>query len=243
MQPTILAYMLDQHKTDHKATVLAVEPNAKDALTRVILNETVFYPQGGGQAWDTGTMTAPTGTFAVQEVRFVDGFVHHYGNFAEGTFASGAIVECRVDRARRVLNSRLHSAGHLLDEAVKNIGLSWTPTKGIHYPGQAAVEYSGTVDNAEALKATLETEVNRLIGAGYEVRAEMVDLADLPKRSDFVPLNLPGNKPIRVVTMGGAKGTPCGGTHVRDISEIGPMKIRYIKAKKGDIKVAYEIVE
>ncbi len=243
MQPTLLSYMDDQHQLEGCATVVRLEPEARDGLTCLILDATLFYPQGGGQAWDTGLIQGETGIFAVQEVRFVDGFVHHYGQFREGSLAVGAEVSYTIDSTRRRLNSRLHSAGHLLDEAVKNLGLAWTPTKGIHYPGQAAVEYEGAVTDTEAARAALEAESNRLIQQGFSVTAQLVSLAELPQHSDFIPPQLPDNKPIRVVRMGAQKGTPCGGTHVKDIAEIGPMTIRYIKAKKGMIRVAYDIPE
>lgn len=241
MQSTILAYMTDQFKTESKATVLGIEKNAKDGLDCVILDETIFYPQGGGQPWDTGNMIAASGKFEVVEVRFVDGFVKHYGTFKEGSFTEGCSVECQIDKARRTLNSRLHSAGHLLDEAVKNIKYPWIPTKGDHHPGRTAVEYSGHVEDTEAAREAIEIESNRLINFGGEIKVVMVDIADLPEHSNFIPPDLPANKPIRVVVMCGDKGTPCGGIHVKDIKDIGPIKIRYVKAKKGTIRVAYEL--
>ncbi|MBV8548599.1 MAG: hypothetical protein JO126_03990 [Alphaproteobacteria bacterium] len=241
MQTTTLAYMDDQHCTTGTSTVLAVTDDAKDGMACVVLDATCFYPQGGGQAWDTGSMTAPGARFAVQEVRFVDGYVHHYGRFEEARFAVGTSISYAIDAERRTMNARLHSAGHLLDEAVKNLGYGWAPTKGIHYPGQAAVEYTGAVEDCEAARQSIEAEANRLISTGHPVSAALVSAEALPTVSSFVPPNLPENKPIRVVTMWGDKGTPCGGTHVKDITDIGTMAVRYVKAKKGQIKVAYEL--
>ncbi|MDR3425246.1 MAG: alanine--tRNA ligase-related protein [Alphaproteobacteria bacterium] len=241
MNPTILTYMIDQDKHVDEATVVAVSD--EHGRTAVFLDKTIFYPQGGGQAWDTGTITAQSGCFSVEEVRFADGIVHHFGTFTQGTFAAGDVVRCAVDPDRRFLNSRLHSAGHLLDEAVKNLGFGWTPTKGIHYPDNAAVEYAGSLEDAEAVKAKLQAEIDRLIANGCAVCATLVDAADLPRCADFVPDNLPVGKPVRVVKMGREKGTPCGGTHVKDIAEIGLLTLRYVKAKKGNIKVAYALKE
>jgi len=242
MQPTILTYMATQDKMQDKAVV--VEISEAEGRSCVILDQTIFYPQGGGQAWDTGTMRAENGaTFAVEEVRFIDGFVHHYGVFSGGTFVVGDSVACEIDVARRLLNSRLHSAGHLLDEAVKNLGYAWTPTKGIHFPGKMAVEYAGVLDDAESARIKIEVEVNRLIKEGRAIRSTLVNVADLATLADYVPPNLPENKPVRIVNMGGAKSTPCGGTHVATTADIGAMVIRYVKAKKGDIKVSYDVEE
>jgi len=240
MQPTILTYMAQQDRLTDTATVVAV--NEVDGKTCIILDQTIFYPQGGGQACDTGKITTQKGLFKVQEVRFFDGFVHHYGVFEGPLFAVGAVVECHVDADRRLVNSRLHAAGHLLDEAVKNLGLDWVPTKGIHFPGKCAVEYAGTLEDAEAVRAQIEAESNRLIKAGHDICASFVSVAELPALADYVPPNLPENKPVRIVNMGGRKSTPCGGTHVKTTADIGEIVIRYVKAKKGDIRVAYELV-
>jgi len=240
MNPTELLYMNDQYAYDATATVLDVQQD-EQGRTFLILDCTVFYPQGGGQAWDTGRITTPQAVFTVQEVRFFDGYVHHYGTFTEGEIKTGETVSLHVDEARRKLNSRLHSAGHLLDEAVRNLGLNWEPTKGIHYPGQAAVEYRGELTaSADEIKNKIEAEINRLVMLGFKTRAEMASAANIAEKSWFVPNNMPADKPMRVVTILGDKGVPCGGTHVADISEIGPITVRYVKAKKGDIKVAYE---
>ena len=87
----------------------------------------------------------------------------------------------------------------------------------------------------------IEDELNRLIRHGFPTRAEFVAGEDLPKRARFVPADLPADKPVRLVTVWGDRGLPCGGTHVADISEVGPVTIRYVKARKNMVKVAYEL--
>ncbi len=241
MTPTTLSYMTDQYRFEGDATVVGVAQDDKGRMD-IMLDATIFYPQGGGQAWDTGMIRSGNGQFTVQEVRFMDGIVHHYGMLSEGAFSEGTKVQLQVDEARRKLNSRLHSAGHLLDEAVRNLGLNWMPTKGNHMPGQCYVEYQGEMtEEGETLRSKIEAEANRLIQAGYSVVAQLVDSEKLPEISHFVLPNMPKDKPARVVTMWGDKGVPCGGTHVRNINEIGLLTVRYVKAKKGDIKVAYEL--
>ena len=89
----------------------------------IILDQTIFYPQGGGQPYDKGLIEGPSGKFLVEEVRFVDGVVKHMGTL-EGTLKPGDEVKCSVDEARRTLHSRLHSGGHVLDMAVNALGLN-----------------------------------------------------------------------------------------------------------------------
>ena len=244
MLPTKLLYMTEQNVFRFTAVVLAVVPTEQGDEPSVILDQTLFYPRGGGQESDAGVLTSSAGTFQVRETRFIDGTVHHVGAFSSGHFSVGAEVELEIDQQKRRLNSRLHTAGHIIDEAVRVLNLDWFPTKGIHYFGKAAVEYrnnGGAADNLAALAPKIEAEANRLIQTGFAVIAELMDITNLPQRAHFILPDLPTDKPIRLVTVWGTKGVPCGGTHVANVSDVGLLKIRYVKARKDAIKVAYEI--
>lgn len=241
MTYTELKYMDHQYLYEDDA-VLVQAGTGEDGRTFAVLNQTILYPQGGGQPWDTGSIQGPSGILNVAEVRFADGLVYHYGEM-DGVFREGEAARVIVDQPRRTANSRLHSGGHLLDEAVRNLGLRWQPAKGIHFPDQAAVEYTGEeTGDLDALTRAIEAETNRLIGHGYATKAFKVSREDLPNHSHFVMPNMPDNKPIRVVMVWGDKGVPCGGTHVANITEIGTLAVRYVKSKKGVIKVGYELV-
>lgn len=89
----------------------------------VLLDQTVFYPQGGGQPYDKGGIKGPAGKFLVEEVRFADGVVKHIGKFESGNFQIDENVKCAVDEPRRALHSRIHSAGHVVDMAVTALKL------------------------------------------------------------------------------------------------------------------------
>ena len=244
MLPTKLSYMSEQNGFRTTAVVLAIVPTEQGDEPSVILDQTLFYPRGGGQESDAGVIKSSAGTFHVRETRFIDGYVHHAGAFSSGSFSVGAEVEIEIDQPKRRLNSRLHTAGHIIDEAVRVLNLDWFPTKGIHYFGKAAVEYrnnGGAAGDLAALAPKIEAEANRLIQTGCAVMADFVDVASLPQCAHFILPDLPTDKPIRVVTVWGTKGVPCGGTHVANVSDVGPLKIRYVKARKDAIKVAYEI--
>jgi Ser-tRNA(Ala) deacylase AlaX len=103
----------------------------------------VFHPQGGGQPSDTGLIVFSGSDlkFSVQDVRSKDGIVLHYGVFEGSNPESGIDSEkgkevyLTVDESRRKLNSRLHSAGHLLDMCMQKVGLGHLePGKGYHFP-------------------------------------------------------------------------------------------------------------
>lgn len=214
--------------------------NDKDV---VILDKTAFYPQGGGQPFDKGIIISDKAKFIVDEVRFIDGTVKHIGKFEFGTFNKGESVKCIVDKERRDQHSKLHSAGHVVDLSVRQLNLNWIPGKGFHFPEGPYVEYAGALDNLdkEKLKNDLEIVCNKLIEQGCETKLVFLkNKEELKKICENTPEYLPEDKPVRVV-MYGDIAIPCGGTHVKNISEIKKMIIRKIKMEKNNIRVSYDI--
>lgn len=207
----------------------------------VILDQTIFYPQGGGQPSDHGTITSDTGVFAVTDVRLrEDGTVLHYGHYEFGSLQPGQSVELGIDGDRRILHARLHSAGHLLDCAVTRAGIPGiTPTKGYHFPDGAYVEYDGTLDEPTQYIDPLQSTIADLIAENISTEKEDLSPEEASARGVWAP---PG-KSARVVAFTGFAGCGCGGTHVRDTAEIGAVTIRKIASKKGKTRIAYEIPE
>lgn len=233
---TKLLYLEDFNLLSCAAKVVEVfKENDRDI---VILDQTVFYPQGGGQPYDKGTIESTNVKFIVEEVRFLDGLVRHIGSFENGILSQGDAVKCQVDEERRNLNSRLHSGGHLVDMAVHELKADWVPGKGFHFPEGPYVEYSGSLEgvDVEKLKSELENLCNQFIGEGKETKLEFMDKEQME------------GKPARVVffgdspTGGAGFGVPCGGTHVSNISGIGSLTIRKIKNDGGNIRVGYDVV-
>ena len=112
-----------------KAKTLSIS-TTDDNRSDIIINQTCFYARGGGQAWDRGTITSANASFAVEEVRLDENsIVHHIGTFKHGLFEKGNEVECEVDHHRRAANMRLHSAAHIIDMGVADLGLNWIATK------------------------------------------------------------------------------------------------------------------
>lgn len=201
----------------------------KPAIT---LDQTIFYPQGGGQPWDTGTIVGSNGSFKVSEVRFdpETGIVYHIGAMA-GTIKAGDDVQCAVDAPRRALNSRLHSGGHIIDMAIAELGLRWKPGKGYHFPEGPYIEYIGALNEEakESLKAEIEKRTHQLIAQ------------QIPVTTKFLANQLINGKPARVV-MYGEHAVPCGGTHVNNLREVGTIVIRKIKQEKEIVRVSYGLL-
>lgn len=224
------------------AQVLSVVPT-EDGRSDIVLNQTCFYARGGGQDWDEGVMRKDGAEFTVKEVRLDEnGVVHHIGKAVSGSFAEGEAVHCQVDHERRLINMRLHSAGHVIDMAIDQLGLDWIGTKGQHYPHLSAVEYSGSweAEKAEKLRTEIETLANRLIEKGSRNTIHFMPVEEMHNYCRHVPSNLPTNKPGRVVLYDDF-GVPCGGTHVRDIKQVGKIRIPKLKEKKGVIRVNYSV--
>lgn len=240
MDTTKLLYMEDMQQLECDAYIENVEQ--KDGKTVVYLDQTVFYPQGGGQPYDTGTITAGSTKFIVEEVRFVDGLVHHIGHFEGHPFMQGEDVKCVVDRERRELNTRVHSGGHLLDMAVNELGYDWIPGKGYHFPQGSYVEYTGSLgdEEKEAVIKKLSDKISEIQGRGIETTIQFVTKDEMAKLCRHVPEYLPKDKPSRVVLYGDF-GVPCGGTHVAKLSDIGPETIRKINAGPDTLRISYDV--
>jgi Ser-tRNA(Ala) deacylase AlaX len=241
---TELLFIKDFDVETCEAAVLGSQ-STEDERTDVTLNQTCFYPRGGGQDWDTGKITSEDAEFAVEEVRLDEtGNVHHIGSYQKGSFVKGDNVTCLVDSGRRSVNSRLHSAGHVIDMAIDSLGLvDWIPTKGQHYPHLSAVEYSGTLDpeKAEELRVSIENKANEFIQKATENKIVFMPVEEMHTICRHVPENIPKNKPGRIVIYGDNFGIPCGGTHVKNLGQIGKVTVPKLKEKKGVTRVNYTV--
>lgn len=237
---TKLVYLENMHDLEANAYVDRVE--MQDGRDVVYLDQTILYPQGGGQPFDHGVIQSQDSKFIVEEVRFVDGEVLHIGHFEGYPFMQGEDVHIAVDGDRRKLNARLHSGGHLVDMAVTELGLDWTPGKGYHFPDGPYVEYDGELnpEQQEELRAKIELKTNELIEQNLLVSCHFVEYEELKQLCHHVPTNLPSNKPIRVVQFD-TFAVPCGGTHVHSLGDIQKLTITKLRNKSGSIRVGYAV--
>lgn len=234
---TALNYLKDTFQFDSEATFL--ESKSHEMGTAVILDGTIFYPQGGGQPADKGKITSDTTEFVVTDVRLdEDGTVWHFGSYTKGEFAKGDKVKLQVDGDYRTTNAKLHSAGHLIDCAVSQMGLeNLTPQKGFHFPDGPYVEYDGTIENPAELVPDLQARVDELVKQGIQLEAHELSPEEAQEQHVWAP---PG-KPARVINFAGFKTHGCGGTHINTSSQIGKIVIRKMKSKKGKTRVAYSV--
>ncbi|KAL6970302.1 hypothetical protein U1Q18_030001 [Sarracenia purpurea var. burkii] len=250
--PTKLDYY-DMWRLQSNSTLLSYF-QAENGRFALVLDSTIFHPQGGGQPSDTGFIAIsadPDFKFVVNDARSKDGIVFHYGfveNPCEGfesKLKKGVEVLLYVDELRRKLNSRLHSAGHLLDICMKNVGLGYLePGKGYHFPDGPFVEYKGSVPHCEiqSKQKELELETNKLISRGGKVSVAILPYNEASELcGGCLPDYIPKESTPRIVKLGDNPGCPCGGTHVHDVSEILSMKVSQMRTKKGMTKVFYTL--
>ncbi len=223
---TKLIHMEYMYQYNSEAEVLHIQK--ENGIITLILDQTVFYPQGGGQPNDTGIISNDKGIFMVNEVRCEDGIVSHRGIFEIGEFTMGDKVVCEVDVEERKLHTRLHSIDHVLDIAVKELNLNWKPGKGYHFPQGPYIEYSGNLHGKDI--SDLMKEI--------EVKCQEIIMRNIETRIEFSETKTQDGKPLRVVYYGDI-GIPCGGTHVANLKDISEVTIRKIKQDKGMIRVSY----
>jgi Ser-tRNA(Ala) deacylase AlaX len=207
--------------------------------TVLALDSTIFYPESGGQPSDIGTITGEYGSAQVLHARYAQGVVLHQCD-VEGHFHEGEAVRLNINWDARYRHMRAHTAGHVLHDALMQLPHppNLFPVKGNHK--KLYVEYSGDL-LPPGLAGELQAACNAIIGADLETHCRFVDLPELRHICEFVPPNLPTDKPLRVLWIEGYSPFPCGGTHVSRTGEIRPMKILHIGLKKGVNRIRYQI--
>ena len=209
----------------------------------VLLDRTVFHPQGGGQPADRGQIvcSAKNAIFEVEDVRMFDGTVAHFGVWhdAQLKFVAGDSVQCSIDERWRRECARAHSGGHLIDIAMAAVGKKLPPVKCCHFPQQEMyVGYSGKVDDPTALQQQLTVEVKRLIENNVDVQVKQSVTPD-----DCESLGVePVGDETRVVQIGNYDGCACGGTHVNATGQLDGLRIDNVRSRKGKTTVFYSFV-
>lgn len=205
------------------ATVVASGPEG------VVLDATVFYPMGGGQPGDTGTLALADGArLQVIDTRKNEtGIVHVLAPGADAP-AIGAVVTAEIDWDRRHKHMRMHTCLHLLCAAIP-AGVTG---------GQIGAERSRLdFDPGDVVfdKAAIEGTLNRLIAEDHPVRPRWIDEAELDAKPELVrtmSVKPPrGAGKIRLLDVAGVDLQPCGGTHVARTGEIGRVVVDKIESK------------
>lgn len=234
---TNLLYLENSYLFEAEAEFVDLSETEKGMA--IVLDRTIFYPQGGGQPADSGKIFSGNNLFKVTDVRLDEtGTVYHFGEFLSGNFEAGERVHLKIDSEKRRLHVRLHSAGHLLDCAVYKLNLlELKPIKGFHFAVGAHVEYEGIRENLKEMIPELQKTLDELIEQDLVLEKLVLSTEKAANKGLFAPVG----KSVRVVSFAGYPTCGCGGTHVKSSKEIGKITIRKVKTRQGKTKISYAI--
>lgn len=234
-------YLTDPYAKEMQTSVLEILPEGANRW-RLRLDQTVFYPMGGGQPTDQGKLSWADGTAKVYQVMLKEGDIWHYLETSAPP-QIGTSVQGEIDWARRFQNMRVHTAGHLIDYALFRLGFvpaPLAPTKADHGK-KAFVEYAGVVPGG-LLAEQVETETNKLVAENLRFDWEFTSLENLQKEAVYLQPGLPTGKPLRKLSLETLGAVADGGTILRYSGEVGTVKITRIEVKnETDTQVHYQL--
>ena len=212
--------------------------------TTVVLDRTLFYPLGGGQHWDTGTLNGPNGPLSVTEVRGRTNVEHTTGEGHQ--LIAGDEVKGSIDWEHRYAHMRMHTAQHLVSGLVYELFNGARTVGNQIHADRSRIDFN-PISFDETMLNTMAEAVNLRIDEGLEVtdsvmtRGQINDIMP-PERTnmDLLPASV---KDLRVVQIGEQVDMcPCAGTHVSNLREIGHIQILGKKSKgKGTQRVSYNL--
>lgn len=237
---TIPLYLANSYLQEAEATILEVIKES-DKKWQIILDQTLFYPRGGGQSTDQGTLSTATWTGKVYQALLKEDQIVHYVE-SEIPPVAGTKIKMNLDWDRRYLHMRLHSAGHVVDFALYLLGYcphKLMPVKGDHGK-KAVITYQGTLN--EEIREELEKKANELVAQDRDFSCRFADYETLKRETIYMQPGLPTNKPLRILTLFGVGSVADGGTQVNKTSEVGKISILPIESKEGMTLIHYRLV-
>lgn len=224
----------DAYQTRCDATITAIDEQG------IHLDQTVFYPLGGGQAGDAGTLTLDDGTVLTiadtRKAKFEgatpDDAVHVPAPGQEDTLAGlrpGDRVSAEIDWERRYRHMRLHTASHLMCAVLPY------PVDGCSITTDYARLDFATVEPIE--REFVEARLAELVGGSHAVETEWItddEMAERPELVRTMSVKPPmGLGRVRLLRIQNVDLQPCGGTHVRNTGEIGRLRVAKVEKKSA----------
>ena len=240
---------------EHKGNILAlykdgvpVNELAEGDMGVVVLEDTPFYAESGGQVGDRGELRSVHGIFAVEDTQKIQATVFgHHGVVTTGKLTVGNGVTAKVDLQARARTARHHSATHLMHKALREVLGDHVQQKGSQVdPDKTRFDFAHTQPVTAEEIARIERIVNDEIIANAATDASVMDIESAQKTGAMMLFGEKYGDEVRVLTIGSSKEL-CGGTHVARTGDIGLFKItleggvaagvRRIEAVCGDVAV------
>src|ERR1700691_956468 len=193
---------------------------------QVVLNQTPFYAEGGGQMGDSGTLSGASARFAVRDTQKIGASFAHIGVVESGTLRVGDELEARVDGERRTAIALNHSATHLLHAALRAVLGKHVQQKGsLVAPDRLRFDFSHTQPVAAEDLRKIEEMVNRAIRRNDPAQTRVMALDDAVAAGAMSLFGEKYESDVRVLSFGDFSMELCGGTHVERTGDIGLFKI------------------
>ncbi len=207
-------------QSEFEATVLEVIEN------KVILDRTLFYPEGGGQPADHGTLSVDDFLMNVVDAQSINGIIVHETDSDYG-IKKGDVVKGKIDWERRTAHARHHTATHIVNEAAKKVlGKHVWQTGAQKSTDRARLDITHYKRISEEEFREIELLANREVMKNLPVHIEWMDRVEAEKQYGFTLYQggVPPGKEIRILKVGDDVEA-CGGTHVSNTGLIGPIKL------------------
>ena len=234
MQCTEKYYETDAYRREAAGRIIAAEPDAKTGGGRIALDGTVFYPEGGGQPADRGTLTLADGTVLdVTDVHEQGGVIWHSVASLPGAAVPGAEVRQALDWDWRFDKMQQHTGEHILSGILHS--MFGAENVGFHIGADAVRMDTSVPISAEGLRAA-ELAANRIVWQNVPV------IITYPTREELATLAYRSKKEIegqvRIVTIPGADVCACCGTHTAFTGAVGQIKILSAENYKGGVRLS-----
>jgi len=219
------------YETKFSAEVIAIKNDG------IILNKTLFYPESGNQISDKGLLKVGESTFKVDKVtKEEEDILHHLGSHFEDRIHIGDRVEGEIDWDHRYGLMKTHSSQHVISAIIKNEYDIDTIRANIMFE-EASIQISQKL-NYEKLNVILNKVNEILTELNLNITSSIFSHEETQKKSSIIRSKIPKVPKVRLIEIKGLDLVCCGGTHVKNTSEIGPIYI--YEFKKGS-EISYYI--
>ncbi|MEY2805798.1 MAG: Alanine--tRNA ligase, partial [Planctomycetota bacterium] len=205
----------------------------------MVLDQSPFYAEGGGQCGDSGAIAAKDGSFRfeVRDTRRTGSVIVHLGDFTAGKAAVGAAVVASVDTRQRELTRKNHTATHLLHKALKEVLGSHVSQQGSYVgPDRLRFDFSHTKAVTQEEIERIEGIVNERIALNATVKTTIEELDAAKARGVVAMFGEKYDAKVRVLDVGGWSMELCGGTHVRAAGDIGAFLVKEERAVQAGVR-------
>ena len=223
----------DHSECDAKIVAIVADEELRDEVAAgaeavVVLDQSPFYAEMGGQVADHGTITADGVVFTVADVqKNKGGKFMHYGRLAQGVLHVGDTVHAAIDMERRKAIQRAHSTTHLLDAALKKVlGDHVHQAGSLVEPDRLRFDFTHFEAISPEELRQVEELVNDAILEGYPVVTEILPIEEAKKKGAVAMFGEKYGETVRVVEMSDFSVEFCGGTHVDNTAKAGPFRIK-----------------